>query len=100
MPFPNCDKGPKKGYSSESSSEDDMMTESSIYAYYKNCFMLSKKLKLMADLMKTPGHADLLQDKDQEQLEAIIPERLFLFLNLLFEGMDILGGLAENLLEP
>ena len=50
--------------------------------------MLSQNLKLMADLMKTPGHAVRLQGKDQEQLEKIIPERLFLFVNLLFEGMD------------
>ena len=56
--------------------------------------------KIMADLMKTPGHADQLHDKDQEQLRTIIPERLFLFLNLLFEGMDVLEGLTENLLEP
>ena len=60
----------------------------------------------MADLMKTPGQADLLQGKDQKQLEKIIPEGLFLFLNHLFEGMDIFfggrgeGGLLENLLEP
>ena len=49
--------------------------------------------------MKTPGHADLLQGKDQEHVEKIIPERLFLFLSLLFEGMDVLEGLMENLLK-
>ena len=54
----------------------------------------------MADLMKTPGHADLLQGKNQEHVEKIIPERVFLFLSLLFEDMDILAGLMENLLEP
>ena len=54
----------------------------------------------MADLMKTPGHADPLQDKTQEHVEKIIPQRVFLFLSLLFEGMDILTGLMENLLEP
>ena len=53
----------------------------------------------MADLMKTPGHADLLQDKNQEHAEKIIPERVFLLLSLPFEGMDILAGLIENLLE-
>ena len=50
----------------------------------------------MADLMKMPGHADLLQG----HVEKIIPERVFLFLSLLFEGMDILASLMENLLEP
>ena len=54
--------------------------------------MLSQNFKLMADLMKTPGHADLLQGKTQEHIEKIIPKRVFLFLSLLFEGMDILAG--------
>ena len=62
--------------------------------------MLSQNFKLMADLMKTPGNADPLQVKNQEHVEKIIPERGFLFLSLLFEGMDILAGLMENLLEP
>ena len=60
--------------------------------------MLSQNFKLMADLMKIPSHADPLQDKNQEQVEKIIPERAFLFLSLLFEGMGILEGLMENLL--
>ena len=62
--------------------------------------MLSQNFKLMADLMKAPGHADLLQGKNQEHVEKIISERVFLFLSLLFEGMDILGSLMEHLLEP
>ena len=62
--------------------------------------MLSQNFKLMADLMKTPGHADPLQGKTQEHVEKIIPERVVLFLSLLLEGMDIVGGLMENLLEP
>ena len=44
--------------------------------------MLSQNFKLMADLMKTPGHADPLQGKNQEHIEKIIPERVFLFLSL------------------
>ena len=62
--------------------------------------MLSQTFKVMADLMKTPGHADPLQGKNQEHVEKIIPERVYLFLSLLFEGMNILAGLMENLLEP
>ena len=62
--------------------------------------MLSQNFKLMADLMKTPGHTDPLQGKNQDHFEKIIPERVFLFLSLLFEGMDILADLMENLLEP
>ena len=53
----------------------------------------------MADLMKTHDHADPLQGKNQEHVEKIIPERVFLFLSLLFEGMNNLEGLIENLLE-
>ena len=62
--------------------------------------MLSRNFKLMTDLMKTPVHSDPLQGKNQEHVEKIIPERVFLFLSLLFEGMDTLAGLMENLLEP
>ena len=62
--------------------------------------MLSQTFKLIADLMKASGHADPLQGKNQEHVEKIIPERVYLFLSLLFEGMDILAGLMENLLEP
>ena len=63
--------------------------------------MLSQNFKLMADLMKTPGHTDPLHGKNQEHVEKIIPERVFLFLSLLFEGMDSLVCLMEtqNLLE-
>ena len=61
--------------------------------------MLSQTFKLTADLRKTPGHADPLQGKNKEHVEKIIPKRVYLFLNLLFEGMDILAGLMENLLE-
>ena len=73
-----------------------MMTEHSFQAYYLNCFMLSQNFKLMADLMKTPGHANPLQGKKQEHVEKIIPERVFLFFSLLFEGMDIVAGLVEK----
>ena len=62
--------------------------------------MLSQNFKLMADQLKTPRHADPLQGKNQAHAEKIIPERVFLFLSLLFEGMDILPGFMENLLEP
>ena len=49
--------------------------------------------------MKTPGQTDLLQGKDQEHVKNIISERSFLFLSLHFDGMGILEGLMENLLE-
>ena len=61
--------------------------------------MLSQPFKLKADLMKTPCHADPLQGKNKEHVEKIITERVYLFLSLLFEGMDILANLMENLLE-
>ena len=61
--------------------------------------MPSQNFKLIADLMKTPGHTDPLQDKNQEHVEKIIPGRVFLFHSLIFEGMDNLAGLMENLLE-
>ena len=58
--------------------------------------MLSSKLKTRADLKKTAGHTDLWQEINQEHVERIIPERLFLFLSLHFESIDILEGLREN----
>ena len=42
--------------------------------------MLSQNFNIRADLMKTPVNADLLQGIDQEHVEKLIPERLFLFL--------------------
>ena len=42
--------------------------------------MLSQNFKLLADLMKTPGHADQLHGKNQEHVEKIIPGRVFCFL--------------------
>ena len=54
-----------------------MMTVHTIWAYYKNCFMLSQNFKRMAGLMKTAGHADLLQGKNQEHVGKIIPESVF-----------------------
>ena len=54
----------------------------------------------MADLKKTAGHTDLWQEINQEHVERIIPERLFLFLSLHFESIDIFEGLGKNQLEP
>ena len=61
--------------------------------------MLSQNFKLMADLMKTPGHTDPLQGKNQEHVEKIIPERVLLFLSLLLRAWNRFGWM-ENLLEP
>ena len=47
----------------------------------------------MADLMKTPGQADPLQGKNQEHVEKILPERVFLFFSFLFiSGHGYFGG--------
>ena len=61
--------------------------------------MLSSKFKTRADLKKTAGHTDLWQEIYQENVERIIPESLFLFHCLHFEGIDILEGLWENQFE-
>ena len=62
--------------------------------------MLSLNFKLMADMMKTPDNANPMQGENLEHVEKIIPGRVLLFLSLLFEGMCILAGLMENLLQP
>ena len=54
--------------------------------------MVHTAIKIRVDLKKTPGHTDLWQGKDQEHVERIIPESLFLFWSLLFGGIDILEG--------
>lgn len=85
--------------SSESSSEDDTVLMSRTHDVSLLQEMVHTAIKIRADLKKTPGHTDLWQGIDQEHVERIIPESLFLFLSLLFGGMDILEGTRENPLE-
>ena len=61
--------------------------------------MLSSKFKTRVDLKKIAGHTDLWQEINQEIVGRSIPESLFLFHSLHFEGMDILEGLRKNPLE-
>ena len=51
-----------------------------------------KKFKTRADLKKTAAHNDLWQEINQENVERIIPESMFLCLSLHFESIDILEG--------
>ena len=85
--------------SSESSSEDDTILMGKTHDVSLLQEMVHTAIKIRADLKKTPGHTDLWQGIDQEHVERIIPESLFLFLSLLFGGMDILEGSMENPLE-
>ena len=66
---------------------------------YNNWLTLSSKFKASADLKKTADRSDLWQEINQENVERVNPESLFLFLSLHFEGIDILEGLRENQLE-
>ena len=43
--------------------------------------MLSQNFKLMADLMKTPGHADPLQGKNQEHVDFVCLFDLILYVH-------------------
>ena len=61
--------------------------------------MVHAAIKIRADLKDTPGHSDQWQGIDQEHIEKIIPESLFLFLSLLFGDMSILGDPVEHPLE-
>ena len=85
--------------SSESSSEDDTILMGKTHDVSLLQEMVHNAIKIRADLKKTPGHTDLWQGIDQEHVERIIPESLFLFLSLLFGGIDILEGSMENPLE-
>ena len=85
--------------SSESSSEDDTVLMSGKRDVSLLQEMVHTAIKIRADLKNTPGHTDLWQGIDQEHVERIIPESLFLFLSLLFGGMDILEGSGDNPLE-
>ena len=80
---------PQKGYSSDSSSvwrwHDDRTLSLSLLL---ELLYAAQNFKLMTDLMKTRGHAK----------RSLV--RVFLFLSLFLESMDILAGLMENLLEP
>ena len=83
MPFPNFYKSPKKVFLQKFlwKWHDDRTL---ILSLLLELLRLSQNFKFTADLIKTPGHADPLQGKDQEHAEKIIPERVFLFLSLLF----------------
>ena len=85
--------------SSESSSEDDTGLFSKTHDVSLLQEMVHVAIRLRADLKQTPGHADLWQGIDQEHVEKIIPDSLFLFLSLLFGEMDILEGSREHPLE-
>ena len=85
--------------SSESSSEDDTILMGKTHDVSLIQEMVHTAIKIRADLKKTPGHTDLWQGIDQEHVERIIPESLFLILSLLFGGIDILEGSMENQLE-
>ena len=95
MPFPNFDKGPKKVILQKVHDDKKLILSLLLELLYT-----VTKFRIMADLMKTPGHADPLQGKNQEHVEKITPWGVFLFLSPPFEGIDILAGLMENLLEP
>ena len=85
--------------SSDSSSEDDTGLFSKTHDVSLLQEMLHVAIRLRADLKQTSGHADLWQGIDQEHIEKIIPDSLFLFLSLLFGGMDILESSREHPLE-
>ena len=69
--------------SSECSSEEDtdLMNRRHDSLFQE---MVHAAIKIRADLKDTPGHSDQWQGIDQEHIEKIIPESLFLFLSLLF----------------
>lgn len=74
--------------SSENSSEEDTVL---IKAQTTSLFqeMVHMAIKIRADLKDTAGHSDLWSGLDQEHVEEIIPDSLFLLLSLIFGGMDI-----------
>ena len=53
-------------------------------------------IKIRADLKDTTGHSDLWSGLNQERVEKIIPDSLFLLLSLIFGGTDILENSVEQ----
>ena len=58
--------------------------------------MMHVALKLRSDLKDQPGHESSWKDINQESVEKVIPESLYLFLSLLFSGTDALDTNEEE----
>ena len=51
--------------------------------------MVHVALRVRQDLLNTPGHSSTWQELDQEHVDEVIPNSLYLFLRLLFGGIDV-----------
>ena len=58
--------------------------------------MVHVAIKIRADLKAKQGHSEQWHCLDQEHVEKIIPDRLFLLLSLLFGGTAVLEGSEEQ----
>ena len=52
--------------------------------------LIQELVHTSADLKKTADHTDVWQEIKQKNVERIIPESMYAFLSLHFEGMGIL----------
>ena len=58
--------------------------------------MVHVVIKIRADLRDTPGHSGNWKEFDQEQVEKVIPNSLFIFLTLFFGGTFALDEWKDN----
>lgn len=59
--------------------------------------MVHVALRVRQDLLDTPGHSSAWQGIDQEHVDKVIPNSLYLFLRLLFGGIDMVhDGIEED----
>ena len=60
--------------------------------------MIHVALEVRRDLLDTPGHTSIWQGIDQDHVDQVIPNSLYLFLRLLFGGIDVVhkGNEEDN----
>lgn len=82
-------------FSSDSESEEGDRIEFAQGNIFQE--MVHVALRVRQDLLNTPGHASTWQGLDQEHVYQVIPNSLYLFLRLLFGGIDVVNeGIQED----
>ena len=80
--------------SEDSSDEDTVLVKAQATSLFQE--MVHVAIKIRTDLKDTQGHSEQWHCLDQEHVEKIIPDSLFLLLSLLFGGTAVLEGTEEQ----
>lgn len=58
--------------------------------------MVHVALRVRQNLLDTPGHSSTWQGLDQDHVNQVVPDNLYLFLHLLFWGRDVVDEGSED----